>query len=245
MAGWVRCSGGRLIYSKITRAPFMAWTDTPRGQALVRSVAQHIRFSLLGKERAARGILWRELAAAIRNEQIVTLIRTEVDAYLGRLDELAYADGLPRTGVNLHRLVVVPRVLLNSAAYRSIDTNLSAQPALASLEGGDSLREFFYRRLIAEMHAAAARAEPSPKNPLAAGHDWISVGLNSEFVWRVPFNAPAWAGHHYVLELTREPITRAVRKTVTERIHAFEQSLTSLSRIERNDILRRASGVPD
>ena len=71
------------------------------------------------------------------------------------------------------------------------------------------------------------------------------MGVNSDFVWRVPFNAPAWAGHHYVLELTREPITRAVRKTVAERIHGFEQSLTSLSRIERNDILRRASGVPD
>src|SRR5204863_21768 len=83
---------------------------------------------------------------------------------------------------------------------------------------GAPLREFFYRRRIAEMHAAAVRAAPSPKQPLAAGQEWISVGLNSDFVWRVPFNAPAWAGHHYVLELTREPITRAVRKTVAERI---------------------------
>src|SRR5438094_7886140 len=97
MAGWVRCSGGRLIYSRITRAPFMAWTDTPRGQALVRSVAQHIRFSLLGKERAARGILWRELAAAIGNEHIITLIRTQVDAYLGRLGAPADAHRRART----------------------------------------------------------------------------------------------------------------------------------------------------
>jgi hypothetical protein len=223
----------------------MAWTDTPRGQTLVRSVAQHIRFSLLGKERAARKLLWRELSAAINNDQIITLIRTEVDAYLGRLGDLAYADGLPHTGVNLHRLVVVPRVMLNTAAYRSIDTNLSAQPALASLEGGEPLREFFYRRLIAEMHAAAAGAAPSPKQPLAAGQEWISVGLNSDFVWRVPFNGPTWAGHHYVLELTRDPITRTVRKTVAERIQGFEQSLASLSRIERNEILRRASGVPE
>jgi hypothetical protein len=223
----------------------MAWTETPRGRTAVAAVAQQIRFSLLGKERAARARLWRALVTATRGHAIVTIIQAEVDAYLGRLSELAYADGLPRAGVSLHRLVVVPRVLLNSAAYRSIDTNLRAQPELASLEGGELLREFFFRRLIAEMHAAAVRAEPSPKHPLVAGDDWISVGLNSAFVWRVPFNAPTWAGHHYVLELTRDPITRALRKAVAERIRTIDASLASLSRIERNEILRRASGVPD
>src|SRR5205823_26940 len=99
--------------------------------------------------------------------------------------------------------------------------------------------------LIREMHAAVARAGPSPKNPLAAGADWMSVGLNAAYVWRLPLNAPAWAGHHYVLELTREPVTRAVRKAVAARIEDFETSLASLSKLERLEIIRRASAAPD
>ena len=245
MAGWVRCSQGRLNYTGITRAPFMAWADTPRGRATVAAVAGQIRFSLFGRERAARRRLWRGLASAAHDERIVAVLRAEVAAYLGRLGQLVYADGLPRIGVNLHRLVVVPRVLLNSAAYRSIHANLSAHPVVASLEGGDALRDFFFLRLIREIHTAIVQAEPSPKHALAAGDEWISVGLNTDFVWRVPFNAPAWAGHHYVLELTRDPITRAVRKAAADRISGFEASLPTLSKIERGEILRRAASVPD
>jgi hypothetical protein len=54
---------------------------------------------------------------------------------------------------------------------------------------------------------------------------------------------PPWDGHHYVLELTREPITRAVRKAVTAAIKQIEASLPKLSRVERNDILRRAAAA--
>jgi len=245
MAGWVRCSQGRLIYTRMTRAPFMTWANTQRGRAALGAVAREIRFAFFGKERAARRRLWRGLVAATCAEPIAALIRAEAQAYLGRLSQLVYAEGLPRSGVNLHRLVVVPRVLVNGAAYRSISMRMGAQPALASLEGGEPLREFLFLALIREMHAAVARAGPSPQRPLAAGADWISVGLNSAFVWRVPLNAPAWAGHHYVLELTREPVTRALRKAVAERISSFEASLLSLSKLERYEIVRRASIVPD
>ena len=77
MAGWVRCSRGRLIYTRITHAPFIAWTDTPRGRAAVAAMVRQIRFSLLGKERAARARLWRELVAATRDHAIVTITRTD------------------------------------------------------------------------------------------------------------------------------------------------------------------------
>jgi len=43
-----------------------------------------------------------------------------------------------------------------------------------------------------------------------------------------------------VLELARWPITRAVRKAVGEAILQFEDSLPSLSRVRRNEILNRA-----
>jgi hypothetical protein len=54
------------------------------------------------------------------------------------------------------------------------------------------------------------------------------------------FDEPAWNGHHYVIELTRDPITRAVRKAIAARIERFEASLPALPRAERNEILRRA-----
>jgi hypothetical protein len=105
------------------------------------------------------------------------------------------------------------------------------------------LRDFFVRMLIQDLDAAIAGATPSPKRPLAVGREWIGVGLDHAFVWRLPLlNEPAWNGHHYVLELTREPITRAVRKAVVAAVARIEASLPSLSRLERNDILRRALG---
>jgi hypothetical protein len=70
------------------------------------------------------------------------------------------------------------------------------------------------------------------------------VGRNGSFDWRLPvLNEPPWAGHHYLLELTREPITRAVRKAVAASMTAMEKALPALARLERNDILRRARPV--
>jgi hypothetical protein len=242
MAAWVRCSRGRLVYTgRITRGPFVAWTATEEGQAAVKQVAARIRFSLLGKTRAAVGCLWRQLADTARDAAVADAVELEVQAYLPRLGELAFAEGLPRGGVDLRRLIVIPTVLLNGAACTTLARRLKQQPAFASLEGGASLREFFVTTLISEMAAAVAGARPSPGSPLTATADWISVGLNTAFVWRVPvFQAPPWDGHHYVLEVTREPITRAVRKAVAAKIDSFEASLPALSRAERNEVLRRA-----
>ena len=242
MEGWVRYSGGRLIYAgRITRAPFRAWTGRPEGRAAIATVAAGIRFALFGKERAARSRLWRALSAAARDEAVVATVQDETQAYLKRSNEFVYGAGLPRIGVDLHRLVVVPRVMLNAAAYRGLETKLRSQYALTALD--DSLCEFFILRLIREIGTAIARAQPSPKRPLAAGNGWIAVGLNTAFVWRVPFNAPKWPGHLYMFELTRDPVTRATRKAIAANIRTFEESLPSLSRIERNEILRRASIV--
>jgi hypothetical protein len=242
MAAWVRYSRGRLVYTgRITRAPFAAWMKTEEGQAAVKQAAARIRFSLLGKTRAAARRLWRQLADTARDPGVVDAIDVEVQAYLQRLGELAFAEGLPRCGVDLRRLVVVPTVLLNGAACTALARRLNQQPAWAALEARDTLRDFFVTTLICEMTAAVAGARPSPGGPLTADADWITVGLNTAFVWRVPvFHAPPWNGHHYVLELTREPVTRAVRKAVAAKIDSFEGSLPPLSRAERNEILRRA-----
>jgi hypothetical protein len=241
MNTWVRFRRGRAWYTGgITRAPFVAWLAMPEGQAALEQARSQLRVPFLARARAARR-LWRRLAAAARDPGVIVAIQSEIDGYLGRLQEFAYAEGLPRVSVDLHRMVVVPRVLINGAAHGAIARRLRSSGAFASPEGGDALRDFFVVTLIHQLDAAIATATPSPKRPLAVGTEWVSVGLDGAFVWRLPIlNEPPWDGHHYVLELTREPITRAVRKAVVAAVERVEASLPSLSRSERHEILRRA-----
>jgi hypothetical protein len=242
MRPWVRYRGGRARYSGwISRAPFNAWTKTPEGKAAIAAAADRLRLKWLAHTRAERR-LWRQLASMARQRAVVVSIQSEADTYPARLQEFAYADGLPRVGIELHRLVVVPRVLVNGAAYGAIARRLHAVPAFATLEGGDALREFFLLTVVQDLDAAVSSARPSPKRPVAAGQDWVSVGLNHKFVWRVPLlKDPPWDGHHYVLELTRDPITRALRKAVAAAIEQIDSALPGLSRSERNEILKRAA----
>jgi hypothetical protein len=241
MNAWVRNRRGRAVYTGgITRAPFFAWLATPEGRATLDEAASHVRFAFLARARAGRR-LWRRLAAAARDPHVIVTIQREMDAYLGRLQEFAYAEGLPRAMADLHRIVLVPRVLINAAAYGAIATRLRSERAFTSLDGGEAVRDFFVATLINHLDRAITSATPSPKRPLAVGKDWISVGLDGGFDWRLPLlNEPAWNGHHYILELTRAPITRAVRKAVVASVERIEASLPSLSRLERNEILRRA-----
>jgi len=241
MKPWVRYRRGRASYAGgITRAPFAAWLATPQGRAVVDQEASRARFGLFARARAARR-LWRQLAAAAREPGVVVRIQSEIDGYLGRVPEFAYADGLPRLTVDLHRIVVVPRVLINCAAYGAIARGLHAERAFASLGGGDALRDFFVRTLVDHLDAAVESTMPSPKRPLEVGKEWVSVGLDGAFTWRLPvLNEPPWDGHHYVLELTRDPITRALRKKILAAVERIQASLPSLSRLERNEILRRA-----
>jgi hypothetical protein len=245
MAAWIRYSRQRFVYTgQISRAPFSRWAGTTQGTAAVNKVASTIRFALFGKAWAARQRLWRGLAAAARDEAVVDIIQSEAQGYLKHLGDLAYSDGLPRDTVQFRRLVVVPKVLLNGYAYGAIESRLAVHHAFSGLDGDDALRQFFVLQLVEDMDAGAARLQPSARNAVAAGPGWLVVGRNSTFEWRVPvMDEPAWGGHYYVLEITREPITRAVRKAVDASMTEIEKALPSLARLQRNEVLRRARPV--
>ncbi|PYR35237.1 MAG: hypothetical protein DMF93_22105, partial [Acidobacteria bacterium] len=135
MKGWVRFRRGRACYTgAIARLPFVAWLATPEGRAVLDGAVARTRFAVLTERRAARR-LWRQLAAAAREPAAVVVIQSEADAYLDRLRDFTCAAGLPRLSVDLHRLVVVPRVLVNGAAYGGIARRLLAERAFAALEG--------------------------------------------------------------------------------------------------------------
>jgi hypothetical protein len=215
MSPWVRYRRGRIRYSgRIARAPFAAWLATPDGCAPLDEATSRIRLPFCARTRAAR------------DAAVVATVQSEMDAYLARIRDLAYADGLPRVGVRPHRLVVVPRVLVNSAAYGALARRLRSIHAFSSLDGGDAVRDFFVGTLVSHADAAIAAAMPSTKRPLSVGLDWISIGVDDAFVWRLPLlNEPPWDGHHYLLELTRDPITRAVRKGVAAAVEGIDLGL--------------------
>jgi hypothetical protein len=237
----VRYSFGRAKFTgRIPRVPFAAWAASPGGRLVVEGVQSNIRFSLFGRRRAAQRRIWRRLNEAARNKSVVDAMQREIDAYLTRLDPLVYAHDLPRASVDLRRLVVVPRSLVNSAAYRRIVAALDGHLAPVATDDHGSLLDWFVLLMISGMEAAVVAAQPSPRRSMPAGSDWVAVGVNERFEWGVPLEGPAWLGHYYVLELTSTPVTRAVWKGAEAAISNLEAALPSLSRVHRNGILRAA-----
>jgi hypothetical protein len=237
----VRFSSGRMTFTgRVPHAPFAAWAESPEGRPVLEQVQSGVGFALLGRRRAARRLIWRRLIEAARNETVVTAIQREVDAYLTRLDRLVHAHDLPRASVGFRRLIVVPRSFVNAVTYRRIVAAVDGALAFAEADRNESLLDWFVLLTINKIEAAVVGARPSPRQPLPAGKDWVTVGVNERFEWGIPLQGPAWLGHYYLLELTSEPITRAIRKPTEEAIANLEQSLPSLSRVHRNGILREA-----
>lgn len=225
---------------RVPHAPFAVWTDSAEGRPVLEQVQSGVGFSLLGRKRAARRLVWRRLNEAARNETVAAAMQREVDAYLTRLGRLVYAHDLPRGNVGLRRLVVVPRSFVNAVAYRRIVAAIDGQLTLAEADRHESLLDWFVLLTINRIEAAIVGARPSPRQPLPAGKDWLTVGINERFEWGIPLQGSAWLGHYYVLELTSEPLTRAIRRQIEEAIANLENSLPSLSRVHRNGILREA-----
>src|SRR5512142_976218 len=85
MDAWVRCRRGHVRYAgRIGRRPFAAWSRTAEGHAAVDEAAARLRVKFLARWRAARR-LWRQLAAAARDEAVVVTVQSELDAFLARL----------------------------------------------------------------------------------------------------------------------------------------------------------------
>jgi hypothetical protein len=199
-----------------------------------------MRFALFGRLRAARRHIWRQVAETARIEDVVVAVQREIDAYLPRVDALAYARDLPAVSIDFHRLVVVPRLFASIEVCRRIDSALNEQRVFAQLDRGETLRLWLARTIVDAIEAALKGERPSPQRPLPADHDWIVVGVNERFEWGVPLDGAGWPGHYYVLELTRTPITRAVRRAAVEAIGRLETSLPLLSRVQRSEILSQA-----
>lgn len=237
---WFRVAKGRLEYrGRITRAPFAEWCATKDGVAAVARAAAGIRFSLLGRERAARRRTWLALEGTARVAEVAAAIRAEAAHYLSIFASLSYADALPRANVALHRLVVVPRSMIAARARAALFGRLQDAAPLSGLDAG--VRVFLLDRLLAEMDAAIQEAAPSPRHPILAREEWACVGVTKDLVWVDPLYSGAdGAGHVFMFELPRAGLGRTERKALERAMAELRDRASALTRLQRTDLVRAA-----
>src|SRR3712207_2591229 len=94
---WYKVRDGRVVFAGgLTKEPFTAWTATREGTAAIDAGARGIGFRLLGRKRAARARIWRELPDAASAQEGRDALQAAADLYLRTISTLAYAAGLPR-----------------------------------------------------------------------------------------------------------------------------------------------------
>ena len=241
---WFRVSAGRLEYrGTITREPFTRWTRTTEGAAAITRVAGALPFSLFGRNHAARRRLWRSLESAARTHSIATAIAAEAPKFMQVVARLAYSEGLPRAIIALHRLVVVPRAMIASHARVALSRRLCDVPELVELD--EAIQIFLFDQLVAEMDAALQRASASPRQPITAHDEWTCVGVSKGIEWVDPMWAgPDGTGHVFMYEFPRAGLSRKDRKALESAIAEMSVSLSSLTKLQRNAMVRAASARP-
>jgi hypothetical protein len=238
--GWFHVADGQLNYrGRIGREPFAAWARTPEGEDAIDALARLMRFRLFGRARAARRQIWRELDSAARSEPLRTAIETEAESFASAMADLCYAEGLPRRQFHLQRLVIVPRALVAGRARPALRRRLWSLPPLLTVD--ESVRGFFCEQLLTEMDRAIDRARPSLSQPVHAHEEWACVGAERQCIWMDPmWSGPEWLGHIVMYELPRAPLSRRERKELERLILDMQKSLTTMSRTEREGIVRLA-----
>jgi len=236
---WFKITDGRLVFrGGITRKPLSDWTATPEGVAAVDTIAQSLRFSILGRTRSAKRRLRRELEATVADERVRTVLGAAPDCYLAALTDLAYAPALPRVVVELRRLVVIPRTMVAGRARSAVNSQLMTCSAYADMNA--SLKIFLCDRLVWEMDNAIGRTKPSPKRAIPAKETWSCVGVDNRFVWVHPlWSGKDWLGHLMMFEMP-ESLSKRERRQIEAAIEELQRSLPHLSPIQRDGAVRSA-----
>jgi hypothetical protein len=238
---WFDVSDSRLAYrGRIDRRPLDAWMATAEGTAAISAVASRMRFRLLGRQRAARRQIWRELKRAARTQALGAALDSAADAFMGAMSDLAYASALPRTQVALRRIVVVPRVMIAGRARSKVSPTLLRSGAMPDVD--DAIRAFFLDELITQMDSGVQRARPTPSRPVGAPQQWACVGIETSYTWVDPYwSGPNWSGHVFLYEWPPAGLARRDRKSLEGAILDLETAIKTLSRERRHELLKTAA----
>ena len=239
--GWFTVRDGRVVPSgHVSRDSFVAWTATADGSAAIAAVAARMRFKLLGKARAARKQVWRELLDALGSAAGRAALQASADVYNRSLITLAYAQALPRTTVALHRLVLVPRALVAERARAVISTQLDQCAALAAQPAAQ--REYLYSTVMSQIDDSMRTAKPTLQKPLKGHEGWVVIGADTRFEWVDRYwSGDGWTGHWFVYELPRTRLSRADRRAIDGALETMRASLENLSRERRHALVKLAA----
>ena len=238
---WFKVRDGRLGFTgTLTREPYAAWVATAEGARAIDAVATTIGFRLFGRKRAARSRIWREMAAAATSDEGRSALQAAADLYAGTISTLAYAQGLPRTTIELRRLVLVPRALVAGRARTAVTARLMQCRVFA--ERPPAEREFLFETALTQIDAAIRAARPSVQRPVRAADEWVCVGADTRFAWVDQYwSGPGWSGHWFVYELPRQSLSRATRKALDRGVDQLNAGLGTLSRERRQALVQLAA----
>jgi hypothetical protein len=237
---WFEVSDSRLGYrGRIDRAPVAAWMSSPDGASALSTLASRFRFRLLGRQRAARQHVWRELSQAARTEPLRSTLDSAADAFMGAMSDLAYAAELPRTQVALRRVVIVPRVMIAGRARTVVSPKVLRCGGMPDID--DPIRAFFVDELITQMDDGLQRGRPTPSRPIGAPQQWACVGVDTSYEWVDPYwSGPKWFGHVYLYEWPPSGLSRRDRKSLEGAIGDLQTAIHTLSKQRRYELLRAA-----
>ncbi len=236
--GWFRVVDERVHYHGVERKAFAEWLSTRDGAEMVNEVAADIRFSLLGRARAARHSLWRDLKSAAASPDAASAFEAAAAAHARAVADLAYARELPCVVAGLRRVVLVPRVLAAGRARASIVAELGACPAFTALHA--NMRTFLLEQTLRELDLAVCQANPSSRRAVAAANGWICVGVDTAYEWVDPlWSGPGWEGHYAVYERPHG-MSRADYKVVERAVESLQSGIRAFSRQRRHQVAHAA-----
>jgi hypothetical protein len=238
--GWNKVRDGRVTFSgRLSRHPYAAWILTREGAQAVDAVAQGIGFRLLGRKRAARARIWRELSAAAASEDGKSALQAAADLYVKSISTLAYAQGLPRATVELRRLVLVPRTLVAGRARTAVTGRIGQYHAFAERPAAE--RQFLIETALLEIDTAMRSARPTVQRPVLSADGWVCIGADTRFAWVDQYwSGPGWSGHWIVYEMPRGSLSRAARKGLDSAIEQLNAGLGTLSKERRHALIQLA-----
>jgi hypothetical protein len=242
--GWFHVSEDRLRYrGQLLRDPFAAWVKTSEGADAVNARATRDGLRVFAHARTRRRI-WKELAAAATSEPLRSAIQEETEHFSTALVDASYAPALPRLTVARHRLVIVPRTLIAGRIRGALRRRLNRLEPFATFDTG--VREFFCEQLLVEIDAAVGECRPSARRPVLTRDVWGCIGRDDGYQWVDPiFAGPGWGGHLLMFEFPRQSLSRTVRNDLEQAVRELQNSLSNISRLQREGIIRAAvNGLP-
>jgi hypothetical protein len=241
---WFKVASDHLAYrGRLSREPYLAWTETDEGRSIVDARASRDRLWIFAQKRAQRRI-WRELDRAGRSDVLRGAIQAEADRFAALLADASHAPGLPRRTIALHRLVILPRALVAARARTGARKRLYEHGALEALD--PKVRDFFFVQLAVELDAALGTRRPTPSRPVLAHEGWRCIGRDTDYQWIDPiFSGPGWEGHLLMFEFPRQGLPRSARKELERGIQDLRGSLKDSPHAQRHEIMRMAAdGLP-